>query len=87
MEYTPPVEDNQQLNEPDPAYGAMRGMKLNVFHSWEDAAAAEIAATLLQSPVERIKETVALILRVYGVTEQQLRERRKKLHLTIIRRE
>lgn len=65
-------------------HSSMKGMKLRVFHSWDDAAKAEATDALRQSPVERIKETVALILRVYGVTQEQLNSRRKKLHINII---
>lgn len=63
----------------------MKGMKLRVFHSWEEAEAADIQESLHQSPVERIRETVSLILRVYGVTEEDLNRRRGKLKINIIR--
>ena len=66
---------------------SMKGMKLRVFHSWEEAAEAEARYDSTQSPVDRIKETVALILRVYGVTQEQLNNRAKKLHINITRYE
>ncbi|MCW3122402.1 MAG: hypothetical protein JWQ38_1894 [Flavipsychrobacter sp.] len=62
----------------------MKGMKLRIFNSWEEAAVADARDTICQSPIERIRETVALILRVYGVTEEDLRKRRGKLHINII---
>lgn len=70
----------------EPGQPSMRGMKLRVFDSWEAAAAAEVAADALQPPLERIRETVALILRVYGVTQEQLNSQRKKLRINIISR-
>ena len=60
----------------------MKGMKLRIFNSWEEAAAADAQDAIRQSPIDRIRETVALILRVYGVTEDDLRKRRGKLHIT-----
>ncbi len=63
----------------------MKGMKLRIFNSWDEAAAADAEDTLRQSPVERIRETVALILRVYGVTEADLEKRRGQLHINIIK--
>ena len=60
--------------------------KLRVYHSFEEQAAAEALDAANQPPLERIRETVELILRVYGVTREQLVARRKKLHITITRR-
>jgi hypothetical protein len=86
MDYDNP-DNKQELNEPPASYGAMHGMKLSVFKSWEEAEEAAAKAISLQSPVERIRETVALILRVYGVTQEELNNRRKKLHIKILRYE
>ena len=61
----------------------MKGMKLRFFNCWETAAAAEASDVARQTPVERIRETVALILRTYGVTEDDLNRQRKKLHIKI----
>ncbi len=84
MEYKTPNEDSHQLNEPVVPYGVKRKLKLRIYKSFEEAAEAEALADSLQSPVERIRETVELILRVYGVTREQLKDR-KKLHINIIR--
>lgn len=45
---------------------------------------AGIAASLAQTPVERIRETVELILRVYNVTRAELasRPRSRKIKFT-----
>jgi hypothetical protein len=66
---------------------SMKGMKLRIFNSWEEAAEAEAMDSAKQSPVERLRETVELILRVYGVTREELSKRAKKLHITITRSE
>jgi hypothetical protein len=62
-------------------------MKLRVFKSWEEAEDAEAAAAALRTPVEQIRDTVALILRVYGVTQEELNKRRGKLRIKILRYE
>ena len=87
MGYDNQTDDNGKLNEPSPGYGAMRGMKLRVYKSWEEVEEAEALAAALQPPLERIKETVALIFRVYGVTQEELNNRREKLHIKILRYE
>ena len=60
-------------------------MKLRVYQSFEEAAEDEAAAAAAKSPVDAIRETVKLILRVYGVTQEELNMRRKKMHINIIR--
>jgi len=87
MEYDKPSEDKPDVNEPSVPYGPMRGMKLRIFNSWEEAEEAEAADAALRTPLERIRDTVALILRVYGVTQQELNKRRGKLHIKILRYE
>ncbi len=56
-------------------------MKLRIFKSFEEADEAEARDAAIQSPVERIRETVELILRVYGVSREQLMSRTKKLNI------
>ena len=60
-------------------------MKLRVYQSFEEAAKAEAAVAAAKSPVDAIRETVQLILRVYGVTQEELNMRREKMHINIIR--
>ena len=86
MEYKPQHEENNELNEQDAAYGDVRKRRVRIFGSFEEAAEAEAQDTVRQSPVERIKETVELILRAYGVTREDLKTRERKHHVTIIRR-
>ena len=59
-------------------------MKLRIFSSFEEAAEAEAADNARQAPLDRIKETVELILRVYGVTREELMNRKKNLKINII---
>jgi hypothetical protein len=72
------------LNEPSGEYAPMKHMQLHSFASFDEAARSDFFAAARQSPLDRIRETVQLILRAYGVTEADLRKRRKQLHLTII---
>lgn len=60
-----------EVNEPAVEYG--RGLKF--FNSFEEQKEYEIQEVLKQSPAQRIKETVELILRVYGFTRESLRKR------------
>ena len=59
-------------------------MKLRIYKSFEEAAQAEAQNAARQPPKERMKEAVELILRVYGVTQKQLNNRKGKLHIKII---
>ncbi len=86
MGYDTPPEENNRLNEPEPAYSQKRSMRLRIFKSFEEAAEADAADIANQAPVERLRETVELILRVYGVTREQLKARDKKFHINITRR-
>jgi hypothetical protein len=60
-------------------------LRLHVYRSFDEAAEAEALEAASKPPLERIRETVALILRTYNVTEEQLKARRKKWHINIIR--
>lgn len=84
MENITPNEENNKVNEPMTSYGATSKMKVRIFNSFEEAAAAEAMDNAMQSPIERIRETVELILRVYGTTEEQLQARRGKLRINMI---
>jgi hypothetical protein len=75
---------NKRFDKADEkGFPAKKGLKLRVYQSHEEAALAEASDAALQQPIERIRETVSLILRVYGVTQQQLKSTRKKLHINI----
>ena len=85
MGYPPPNEEQHELNEPTPSYGAKPKPRLRIYNSFEEAAEAEARDAAEQSPIERIRETVELILRVYGVTREELMARKKTRRITIIR--
>lgn len=53
------------------------------FSSFEEEEQYRIQQVLEQPPLERIRETVELILRVYGFTRQQLNERKPDNTITI----
>ena len=81
MDYNTPDEENNKLNEPQTSYGAQPKMKLRIFKSFEEAAEAEAQDAALRTPEQRIKDTVELILRVYGVTREEIKARNKKLRI------
>ena len=75
-------ENKGKLNEPSVTY---TGKTIRVYDSFDAAAKGELADVLKQSPEDRIRETVQLILRVYGVTQEELNRRPKKMKITIVR--
>ncbi|MES2703143.1 MAG: hypothetical protein V4649_10915 [Bacteroidota bacterium] len=75
---------NNKINEPQSSYGAFHGKRISIFTSFEDAARAEALVAAQQSPIERLRETVELILRVYGVTREELNNRKKSNRITIL---
>lgn len=75
-------ENKGKVNEPSVAYS---GNNIRVYTSFDAAAKGELADVLKQSPSERIRETVQLILRVYGVTQEELNGRTRNMKITIVR--
>ncbi len=73
-------DNENELNEPSASYNTR---SIRIFHSFDDARDQELEAIINQSPIERIRETVALILRVYGVTQEELNKRPRNNHITI----
>ena len=63
------------MSTPDPNKHSKEKGKLivKVFNSFEEAELSEIQAVLKQTPKERLRETVELILRVYGVSREELK--------------
>lgn len=76
------TSENDKATEPSAAYHSLK-----IFNSFEEAEIFQIKCVLKQSPAERIKETVELILRAYGLTREQLKERKRSNTITILRRE
>ena len=75
-------EDENKVNEPVAAY-----YSLKIFSSFEEAEIFQIKSILKQSPAERIRDTVQLILRAYDITREQLKGRKRDNKITILRRE
>ena len=84
MEYKKPDSEVNHVNEIATAYNVRRLGKLRIFNSFDEAADAEALDAAALTPEGRIRQTVELILRVYGVTRQQLIEKREKLKIKII---
>jgi hypothetical protein len=56
--------------------------KIKIFKSLEEAKKDEINDIIHQSPIERLRQTVELILRVHQVTRESLKERKyNRIHI------
>lgn len=71
------------LNEPTASYSGKN--RIQFYNSFEEANQAEIAFIIEQSPVERLKHTVELILRAYNTTRAELSARTPNNRINIIR--
>ena len=76
-----PSEEENKVNKP------LASHSFKIFSSFEEAEIFQIKSILKQSPAQRIKDTVELILRAYGLTREQLKERKRDHKITILRRE
>ena len=63
----------KKLKEPEVAY---EPRKIRVFHSFEEQEEYEISLLHKQNPLDRIKETVELILRVYNTRREELSKKK-----------
>lgn len=79
------IDEPQSVSEPTVSYQTTN--KLTFYKSFEEASLAEAKFILTQSPVERLRQTVELILRVYNVTRESLKERKSSNRIRIIRKE
>jgi hypothetical protein len=61
--------------------------RIKIFNSLEESKQDEINYIINQSPIERLRQTVELILRVYNVTRESLKEKKQSNRITIIKRE
>ncbi len=61
--------------------------RIKIYSSFEEAEQDKINYIINQSPVERLKQTVELILRVYNVTRESLKERKRSNRIHIIKDE
>ena len=75
-------QGKEELNEPEVGY---RKTNLRIYHSFEEAEAGEIEESAKRDPVERIRDTVKLILRVYGYTQEELYAQKTSNKITITR--
>ena len=71
------------VNESASAYKAKP--RIRVFKSFEEAKEYEIQQIIEQDPIERLRNTVNLILRVYGVTREELENIPRDRKITFIK--
>jgi len=65
----------------------MADKKVQIFHSFEEANDADAYEASQIPPADRIRQTVELILRVYGVSREELKNRKLDTRIKIIRYE
>ena len=58
--------------------------RIKIFKSFEEARQDKINYIINQSPVERLRKTVELTLRVYNVTKESLKDRKRSNRIHII---
>ena len=59
--------------------------RIKIFTSLEESKQNEINYIINQSPIERLRQTVELIFRVYNVTRESLKEKKYSNRITIIK--
>ena len=62
-----------------------RKKKIRIFHSFAEAKQADLEETLKMDPIERVRQTVELIIRAYGFTREELLTRKPSSKITILR--
>ncbi|MDP1800189.1 MAG: hypothetical protein Q8L81_02465 [Bacteroidota bacterium] len=68
MKYAMEEENkNKEVNEPRALY---KSKEIKIYSSFEEAAEAEAFYVANQDPIERIRETVQLILKVFPINEK-----------------
>ena len=87
MDYKENEEEKHKVNEPIAGYDIAKGKTVRIFHSFAEAEAAEDEEAANKSPIQRIRDTVQLILRTYGVTQEMLNKRKHDHKITIIKYE
>ncbi len=68
--------NDDQLKEPGVSYWINKAV--TVFHSFEEMNDSDISEMAAMLPEDRIRQTVELILRVYGVTREDLEKRNSR---------
>jgi len=68
-------KDKNEVNDPGVSYGEGKS-RIVFFKSFEEEAEYNAKEASEKNPIQGIKDTVGLILRVYGFTQESLRERK-----------
>ncbi|MES2446261.1 MAG: hypothetical protein V4546_03705 [Bacteroidota bacterium] len=76
-------ENQQKVSEPLVSYQTKCTIK--IFKSFEEAKQDELDFIIKQSPIERLRQTVNLILKVYKVNREELKARNNFKKIKIIK--
>ncbi|MEJ5995427.1 hypothetical protein WG904_13450 [Pedobacter sp. Du54] len=59
--------------------------RIKIYKSLEESKKDDVNYIINQSPIERLRQTVDLILKVYNVTRESLKQRKRSNRITIIK--
>jgi len=74
-------ENKDKVNEPGTGYH--RPARVRIFHSFEEARESELEDIIARSPLERIRQTVELIIRTYGFSRGYTGKEKPDNHIHI----
>ncbi len=73
---------DDEVNDPGLSYGEGKN-RLVFFKSFEEEAEYNAKEAAKKNPIQGIKDTVGLILRVYGFSQKSLRERKSSNEIIV----
>ena len=75
-------KDENEVNDPGVSYGEGKN-RIVIFKSFEEEAEYNAKEAAEKNPIQGIKDTVGLILRVYGFTQESLKERKSSNEIIV----
>lgn len=87
MDYKENEEEKQEVNEPAVGYGALRGKKVRVFHSFEEQENEMIEYWASISPLQRLIHLHEMIKISFRLTESDIHSAPHSRKITITKYE
>jgi hypothetical protein len=75
-------KEENKVNDPGVSYGEGKN-RIVFFNSFEEEAEYNAKEAAEKNPIQGIKDTVGLILRVYGFTQESLRDRKSSNEIIV----
>ena len=76
--------NENKVNDPGVSYGEGK-KRIVFFNSFEEEAEYNAKEAAEKNPIQGLKDTVGLILRIYGFTQESLRQRKPSNEIIIDR--